>query len=147
MERYFLLLVSLLCLMASATSLAADYQPHYPELANGGEQYSAFPIPAEKYPPVEGGLMETLKSRAKTDPFNVAASIIFALAILHTFAAGFFIKLAHKYEHLHDEALKQLGVRDAEHLDRFSEYVANRTALEVRSHGASPQTMSRRLPP
>jgi hypothetical protein len=65
--------------------------------------------------------METLKSRAQTDPFNVAATIIFTLAILHTFAAGFFTKLAHKYEHLHDEALKKRGIRDAEHPDGVSE--------------------------
>ena len=71
--------------------------------------------------------METLKSRAKTDPFNVAATVIFALAILHTFAAGFFIKLAHKHEHLHDEALKQRGIRDAE-LDQVVDHRRMRQA-------------------
>lgn len=101
--------------------MAASYEPHYPDLANGGEQYAAFPIPAEKYPPVAGGLMEILKSRAKTDPFNVAATVIFTLAILHTFAAGFFIKLAHKYERLHDLALKRRGIRDAGHPDGVAE--------------------------
>jgi hypothetical protein len=121
MIRLFCLIVALSCVLAPASSMAKDYEPHYPELANGGKQYAVFPIPAEKYPPVEGGLMEILKSRAQTDPFNVAATIIFALAILHTFAAGFFIKLAHKYEHLHDEALKQRGIRDEEHPDGVDE--------------------------
>jgi len=121
MTRLFLLIIALLGFIAPASSMAAGYAPHYPELADGGKQYAAFPIPAEKYPAVEGGLMETLKSRAQTDPFNVAATIIFALAILHTFAAGFFIKLAHKYEHLHDEALKHRGIRDAEHPDGVNE--------------------------
>ncbi len=101
--------------------MAAGYEPHYPQLANGDEQYSAFPLPAEKYPPVEGGLFEILKSRVQTDPFNLVATVIFALAILHTFAAGFFIKLAHKYEHLHEEALKKRGVRDAEHPNGVNE--------------------------
>jgi hypothetical protein len=121
MTRLFLLIVALLCFIAPASSMAAGYEPHYPQLADGGKQYAAFPIPAEKYPPVQGGLMETLKSRAQADPFNLAATVIFALAILHTFAAGFFIKLAHKYEHLHDEALKQRGVRDEEHPDGVNE--------------------------
>jgi hypothetical protein len=121
MKRIPLLIVALLYWLAPASLMAAGYEPHYPELADGGKQYAAFPVPAEKYPPVEGGLVETLKSRAQTDPFNVTATIIFALAIMHTFAAGFFIKLAHKYEHLHDEALKQRGVRDAEHPDGVNE--------------------------
>lgn len=121
MKRFFLILVSLLCLVAPVSTFAANYEPHYPELANGEKQYASFPIPAEKYPPVEGGLMEILKSRIQADPFNLAATIIFALAILHTFAAGFFTKLAHKYEHLHDEALKKRGVRDDEHPDGVSE--------------------------
>ncbi len=121
MTRLFLLIVALLGLIAPASSLAKGYEPHYPDLAGGAKQYAAFPIPAEKYPPVEGGLMETLKSRAQTDPFNVAATVIFALAILHTFAAGFFIKLAHKHEHLHDEAMKKRGIRDAEHPDGVDE--------------------------
>jgi Na+/H+ antiporter NhaD/arsenite permease-like protein len=118
--RYFFFLL-LLCIVAQDSSLAAGYQPHYPQLADGSKQYASFPIPAEKYPAVEGGLMEILKSRIQTDPFNVAATIIFLLAIMHTFAAGFFNKLAHKYEHLHDEQLKKRGVRDAEHPDGVPE--------------------------
>jgi hypothetical protein len=121
MTRLLLLIVAMLCCVAPVSSMAAGYEPHYPQLADGGEQYSTFPIPPEKYPPVEGGLMETLQSRAKADPFNVAATIIFALAILHTFAAGFFIKLAHKYERLHDQALRKRGIRDAEHPDGVPE--------------------------
>jgi len=120
MKRLVLLIVALLGFIAPA-SIAADYEPHYPQLADGSKQYAAFPIPAEKYPVVEGGLMETLKSRAQADPFNLAATIIFALAIMHTFAAGFFIKLAHKYERLHDRALKQRGIRDDQHPDGVDE--------------------------
>ena len=46
--------------------------------------------------------MDTLKARAAAEPFNVAASVIFLLAILHTFAAASFTKLSHKYEHEHE---------------------------------------------
>ncbi len=89
----------------------------YPELANGTTQYAAFPRPVETYETVEGGLIETLKSRAAQDPFNVAATIIFLLAICHTFAASSLNKLAHKYEHIHEENLKTRGRRDREHPD------------------------------
>jgi hypothetical protein len=111
------ILLTILWLLAPASLLASGYQPHFPELADGSRQYAAFPIPPEKYPPVEGGLAEILRSRVETDPFNLAATIIFALAILHTFAAGFFAKLAHKYEELHDEQIRKFGPRDDEHPD------------------------------
>ncbi|MEX1115998.1 MAG: putative Na+/H+ antiporter [Akkermansiaceae bacterium] len=118
--KYFLL-VLVFCILAPDSLMAAGYKPHYPELADGSKQYASFPIPPEKYPAVQGGFMETIKSRAATDPFNVAAAIIFLLAIMHTFAAGYFNKLAHKYEHLHDEELKKRGARDAEHPDGVPE--------------------------
>lgn len=117
----FSILLTILCLLAPASLLASGFQPHFPELADGSRQYAAFPIPAEKYPAVEGGLMEILKSRVEADPFNLAATIIFALAIMHTFAAGFFAKLAHKYEELHDEQLRKRGPRDDAHPDGVAE--------------------------
>lgn len=109
--KSLLTFLAMLCLLVPLSATAGDFKPHYPELANGDKQYSAFPLPAEKYSAVEGGLAETLRSRIKEDPFNLAATIIFFLAIMHTFAAGFFTKLAHKYEHAHDEELKKRGVK------------------------------------
>ena len=91
--------------------------PAYPELSDGSTQYAAFPKPVETYEKVDGGLMDTLKSRAEQDPFNIAATIIFLLAICHTFAASSLNKLAHKYEHIHEERLKARGPRDKEHPD------------------------------
>lgn len=117
----FFLLLTILCLLAPATMLASGFEPRFPELADGSRQYAAFPIPPEKYPAVQGGLREILKSRVETDPFNLAATIIFALAVLHTFAAGFFSKLAHKYEELHDEQLRKRGPRDDAHPDGVPE--------------------------
>ena len=52
-------------------------------------------------------LLEQLKLRALEDPFNLVATIIFFCAICHTFVAGSLQKLAHKYEHEHEEKLKQ----------------------------------------
>ena len=117
--RFLIALV--IWLFAAVAASGSDYQPKYPELANGGRQYASFPIPADNYPAVDGGLREVLMSRVEADPFNLAATVIFLLAIVHTFAAGFFTKLAHKYEHAHDEALKKRGPRDDEHPDGVPE--------------------------
>ncbi|MEM9158368.1 MAG: putative Na+/H+ antiporter [Verrucomicrobiota bacterium] len=75
-----------------------------------------FPLPQEHYTPLEAekatelgrdlNLIETLKLRASEDPFNIVATLIFFLAIAHTFVAGSLQKLAHKYEHEHERKLK-----------------------------------------
>lgn len=67
-----------------------------------------FPIPETAYAEMEAhhteelghelGLIDQLKIRAAADPFNVVATIIFFLAVVHTFLATTFNKLAHKFE-------------------------------------------------
>ncbi|MGJ8639803.1 MAG: putative Na+/H+ antiporter [Opitutaceae bacterium] len=104
----------LACLFGSLTSLSA---------AGGGHGSSdiSFPIPLEDYTLMEEaraqelgvahdelGIVEMLKVRAGADPVNVIATILFLGAIMHTFAAGPFMKLAHKYEHEHRERVKTL---------------------------------------
>ncbi len=74
-----------------------------------------FPLPDTHYQEIEAHkaqelgrdltLVETLKLRASEDPFNVVASVIFLLAIGHTFIAGSLMKLAHKFEHEHEHKL------------------------------------------
>jgi hypothetical protein len=87
-------------------SAAAHPDPAYPDLGGGMSQYAAFPRPLETYPEASGGFMETVKLRASEEPFNVAATVIFLLAILHTFACGWFTRLAHRFEHRHQEAMQ-----------------------------------------
>lgn len=78
-----------------------------------------FPLPLDSYEQLEAdraqelgvpvedlGIVEVLKVRAFADPMNWIATTLFFLAILHTFAAGPFMKLAHKYEHEHAEKMK-----------------------------------------
>ncbi len=92
--------------------------------ASGGEHGEShsdihFPMPLEAYQPLEQaraeelgvpvedlGLIETLKVRAAADPVNWIATLLFFGAILHTFAAGPIMKLAHKFEHEHEERIK-----------------------------------------
>lgn len=62
-----------------------------------------FPTPLTDYPPAApGGLLATLGDRIAQDPFNMVATGIFLLAILHTFAAPRFLTLAHVLQHKAD---------------------------------------------
>lgn len=52
------------------------------------------------------GMVDRLVLRAKADPFNVVATLVFFAAVIHTFLASSFNKLAHKYEAAHQDFLK-----------------------------------------
>ena len=99
----------LITLFLTSSLFAAEPEPKFPNLRNGVDQYAAFPRPLEMYPTPGDSLLDTIVTRASMEPFNVAATIIFILAILHTFAAGPINKLAHHYQHLHEEKLKLAG--------------------------------------
>jgi hypothetical protein len=116
-----LALISVWIGSASPSMASGDPEPAYPLLSDGGTQYAAFPRPLETYPKVGGGIMETIRARAAAEPFNVAATVIFILAILHTFAASTFLKLAHKFEHRHEEEMKRLGRKTVTHPDGVPE--------------------------
>lgn len=62
----------------------------------------AFPTPLESYAAADSSsLMETLQARIRAEPFNLAASIIFLLAIIHTFLTAKFRHWAHVAEEKH----------------------------------------------
>jgi len=122
--KKLLQLLAALILILPATSLGAishEHAPSYEKLSDGTTQHAIFPKPLETYPKVEGGIFEVLKARATAEPFNVAASLIFLLAILHTFAAASFTKLSHRYEDKHEIKLKKLGARDGLHPEGIAE--------------------------
>lgn len=108
MPRYLSIVLTVLLMLPLSASAAGGIRPvpAYPDIGGGAVQYAAFPKPLASYPHVDGGLAEVLKARVLADPFNLAATIIFILAILHTFACGFFTRLAHRFEHLHQEGLR-----------------------------------------
>jgi Na+/H+ antiporter NhaD/arsenite permease-like protein len=75
--------------------------------AAGAAPSGDFPRPLSSYAdPAEGGIMDVLKARAAAEPFNVVATLIFALAVLHTFATAKIRHWAHVVEHHHLEKLK-----------------------------------------
>ena len=76
---------------------------------------------ADAFPALEAtrgitGVWERIQFRAHEEPFLVVATVIFVLAILHTFLAIPITKLAHRVQHDHE--LKVKG--DPEHLKRVS---------------------------
>ncbi len=94
-----------------------EIEPAYPadKEHHRSAQYSKFPIPTYKLPVEENvdgsmNLGGTLAARIKADPFNLIATIIFILAIAHTFMAGWFNKLAHHAEVEHAERIEKLGL-------------------------------------
>lgn len=83
---------------------------HY---TGSGAQYSRFPLPLKVYAPAEKemGLWEKLCHRSEVDPFNLAATLIFLGAILHTFLAPRFQRLAHRLEQRHKVKLREQKFR------------------------------------
>lgn len=86
---------------------------------SGGSSHGGdivFPIPETAYAEMEAhhaeelghelGLMDQLKIRAAADPFNVVATVIFFLAVAHTFLATKFNNLAHKFHLEHREEMR-----------------------------------------
>jgi hypothetical protein len=62
-----------------------------------------FPRPTDTYNDQEiADLWQRLKGRAVAEPFNLVATIIFLLAIIHTFVASKFLSVAHYYERRFD---------------------------------------------
>jgi Putative Na+/H+ antiporter len=69
-----------------------------------------FPRQLASYPAVAGGLLEILRARIEADPFNAAATLIFLLAIIHTFIASWFTEAAHLVQERHQERLRAAGL-------------------------------------
>jgi Na+/H+ antiporter NhaD/arsenite permease-like protein len=76
--------------------------------------WAAAPAAAGEFPrqlsayadPAGASVLEVVKARAAAEPFNVVATVIFILAVLHTFATAKIRHWAHVVEHRHQERLK-----------------------------------------
>lgn len=101
---------SLLCLfiLFAGTALVRGAQPHSPSLNDPAQ---AFPTPIDVYT-VDGSnstLWEVLQHRVEVEPFNLVATVIFFLAVVHTFLTAKFRHWAHVVEHRHAEKLRRQG--------------------------------------
>ncbi|HWM25652.1 MAG TPA: putative Na+/H+ antiporter [Chthoniobacterales bacterium] len=73
----------------------------------------AFPRPLTEYGDAQvTGIGEVLRNRAAAEPFNVVATLIFLLAIIHTFLAPRFMKIAHRWRDEHEAALRERADAD-----------------------------------
>ncbi|MBC8011888.1 MAG: hypothetical protein H7067_17515 [Burkholderiales bacterium] len=69
-----------------------------------------FPRSLDTYADAEGaGLWDVLIGRIQAEPFNLVATVIFVLAIVHTFLAGKIRHQAHVIEERHAARLREAG--------------------------------------
>jgi hypothetical protein len=61
-----------------------------------------FPPDLQSYNDAGQSILERLIHRVKVNPFNLVGTLIFLLAIIHTFLASKFMTLSHRLEHEHD---------------------------------------------
>ena len=81
---------------------------------HGGHSFEQLPKPLALYEALEAEkgietLFGVLQHRIEMHPFNLVATIVFLLAVLHTFMASTFLKWAHAAEHEHAEKIKREG--------------------------------------
>jgi hypothetical protein len=69
-----------------------------------------FPRELSAYPPVTGSLLDILQSRIEIDPINATATLIFLLAVIHTFVASWFTAAAHRVQDRHDAEMHARGM-------------------------------------
>jgi len=65
-----------------------------------------FPRPLDSYED-SGGIWETLKGRASAVPFNLVATLIFLLAIVHTFLTSKFLAISHRWHDQHQAKIER----------------------------------------
>jgi len=78
------------------------------------EDTTVLPLSIEDYQNYEkehgiDSLVGVLLHRIKANPFNLVATLIFLLAVCHTFMAGFFQKMAHHIEEKHRREIEEAG--------------------------------------
>jgi hypothetical protein len=72
-----------------------------------------FPLPVDSYHDQNvPSLFEKLSGRIEREPLNLVATIIFFGAIVHTFLAGWFRKIAHNYQQSYDAIEYLLEAKD-----------------------------------
>src|SRR5688572_33270754 len=74
------------------------------------EAVATLPRALSSYPDQSGlSIVELLIGRVRIEPFNAIATLIFALAIAHTFAAVRFSRHAARVQQAHDQRLRAAG--------------------------------------
>lgn len=104
MKAVLLLSLLFMLLIPGAAEAAAGHDLKTPEFV---ERMKDFPALESARGIDASQVGAKLSFRAKEQPFLLVASIIFVLAILHTFVAIPITKLAHKIQHEHDARIRR----------------------------------------
>ncbi len=103
MKKLIYLLIIVPCAFGFIAIFSGDIQAAEPAAADT----QVFPRSLESYNDADvGSIWAILKNRVKQEPFNLIATLIFFLAILHTFMTGRFMRIAHKWEHEHQKMIE-----------------------------------------
>ncbi len=97
-------LCTLLLLVLWATGGVADVQAQHADV--GAQHAESFPRDLQSYEEV-GGIWATLTSRVGAEPFNLVATLIFLLAIIHTFLTSRFLAVAHRWDQEHERKIER----------------------------------------
>lgn len=69
-----------------------------------------FPLPLSEYPASDGkSVLDVLRARVQTEPFNAVATLIFLCAIVHTFLTAKFRTWCHHVEEAHAKKVGRAG--------------------------------------
>src|SRR5688500_12434427 len=86
-------------------------------VCGAAEHPAQFPPPVDSYRDAQLSLGAKLRQRAAAEPLNLVATIIFGLAIIHTFLAPKIMHVAHRWRHEHREKLHREGTMATRHKD------------------------------
>ncbi|MFI5357068.1 MAG: putative Na+/H+ antiporter, partial [Opitutales bacterium] len=94
--------------------------------AGPGQAGAPFPRPLDSYAPMaaSAGVWDVIQARAEAEPFNVVATVIFILAVLHTFLTARIRHWAHVVEARHATRLKLLAPPADAEADQRSDVVS-----------------------
>jgi hypothetical protein len=86
--------------------------------AETAHESEPFPRPLSSYSQLSKGpsLIDELVARVQAEPFNLVATIFFFMAIIHTFLAPIFLKMAHHFEKEHRAQCRAAGTPVPEHI-------------------------------
>lgn len=102
MKKFLPYLLLILTLAGGSTLVAAGGGHHAAEID--------FPRDVSSYEdPAGASVLEVIKARAAAEPFNVVATVVFILAVLHTFLTARFRHWAHVIEERHAAKLRSKG--------------------------------------
>jgi hypothetical protein len=103
-SRMMFLLSMIVCIFTCTPVLASDSLPANPET-------TPFPRPLDDYGDSEiDTIAGKLQHRIQAEPFNIVATLIFFLAIVHTFLSSKLLAISHKWEKSHAERLARKEV-------------------------------------